>query len=68
MHEVTVIGLGAMGSALARALVQNGHATAVWNRSPEKAGALVSQGAVRAATVGEAVAASPLTIACVVDD
>ena len=37
MSEVTVIGLGNMGSALARALLENGRAVTVWNRSPEKA-------------------------------
>jgi 3-hydroxyisobutyrate dehydrogenase-like beta-hydroxyacid dehydrogenase len=67
-HTVTVLGLGAMGSALARAFLDHGHSTVVWNRSPEKADDLVSRGAVRATTAGEAVTASPLTIACVVDD
>jgi glycerol-3-phosphate dehydrogenase len=32
MSNVTLIGLGAMGSALAKALVNGGHATTVWNR------------------------------------
>ncbi|MFJ3955308.1 NAD(P)-dependent oxidoreductase [Streptomyces libani] len=64
---VTVLGLGAMGSALAGALVRAGHPTTVWNRTPGKAEALVARGAVRADTVAEAVAASPLVIVCVVD-
>jgi len=34
---VTVIGLGLMGAALARALVDAGHHTTVWNRSSVKA-------------------------------
>jgi 3-hydroxyisobutyrate dehydrogenase-like beta-hydroxyacid dehydrogenase len=63
----TVLGLGAMGSALAGALLAAGHPTTVWNRSPGKADPLVEEGAIRAATISEAVAASPLTIACVVD-
>jgi 3-hydroxyisobutyrate dehydrogenase-like beta-hydroxyacid dehydrogenase len=63
----TVLGLGAMGSALAEALLAAGHPTTVWNRSPGKADPLVEQGAIRAATISEAVAASQLTIACVVD-
>ncbi|WP_030022455.1 NAD(P)-dependent oxidoreductase [Streptomyces monomycini] len=64
---VTVLGLGSMGSALAAALVAKGHATTVWNRSAHKAEALAERGAVAAATPAEAVAASPLVIACVLD-
>jgi 3-hydroxyisobutyrate dehydrogenase-like beta-hydroxyacid dehydrogenase len=65
---VTVLGLGAMGSALAAALMKQGHSTTVWNRSAERADGLVARGARRATIVEEAVAASPLTLACVLDD
>ncbi|MEV0529766.1 NAD(P)-binding domain-containing protein [Streptomyces sp. NPDC050439] len=65
---VTVIGLGNMGAALAAALLDNGHPTTVWNRSPAKADPLVARGARLAATPEEAVAASPLILACVLDD
>ncbi|MEV6758699.1 NAD(P)-binding domain-containing protein [Streptomyces sp. NPDC051214] len=65
---VTVIGLGNMGAALAAALLDNGHPTTVWNRSPAKAEPLVARGARLAATPEEAVAAGPLIIACVLDD
>jgi 3-hydroxyisobutyrate dehydrogenase-like beta-hydroxyacid dehydrogenase len=64
---VTVLGLGAMGSALARAFVAAGHPTTVWNRAPEKAAALVAAGAVRADTTAAAVAASPLVVVCLAD-
>ncbi|MFC8828641.1 NAD(P)-dependent oxidoreductase [Streptomyces sp. NPDC057137] len=64
---VTVVGLGAMGSALATVLLERGHATTVWNRSAHKAQPLVDRGAKLAATPEEAVAASPLIIACVLD-
>jgi 3-hydroxyisobutyrate dehydrogenase-like beta-hydroxyacid dehydrogenase len=62
MSEVTVIGLGNMGSALARAFVESGCAVTVWNRSPEKAAALVAKGAVLAADLPAAVAASPVIV------
>jgi 3-hydroxyisobutyrate dehydrogenase-like beta-hydroxyacid dehydrogenase len=62
--QVSVLGLGAMGSALAAALVQAGHATTVWNRSAGKADNLVAQGAQAASTAGDAVRASQLVIAC----
>ena len=42
MSDVSVIGLGAMGSALARTLLQNGYAVTVWNRTAEKAEPLVT--------------------------
>ena len=65
MSDVTVIGLGAMGSALAATLIEKGHAVTVWNRTAAKAAPLVSAGAVQAATPRDAVAASPVTIVCV---
>ncbi|MEU0992044.1 NAD(P)-binding domain-containing protein [Streptomyces sp. NPDC005953] len=64
---VTVLGLGPMGLALAEALGDHGHATTVWNRTPEKADGLVAKGTRRARTVAEAVSASPVTILCLKD-
>lgn len=64
---VTVIGLGEMGHALADALVTAGHRTTVWNRTPAKADDLVARGAVRAATVEEAIRAGPLSLVCLLD-
>ena len=65
MSEVTVIGLGNMGSALAGALLQNGRAVTVWNRSPEKAAPLVTKGAVLAASPSAAITDSPIILVCV---
>ncbi|MFI0981258.1 NAD(P)-dependent oxidoreductase [Streptomyces sp. NPDC021093] len=65
--SVTVLGLGLMGSALAEALLAAGHRVTVWNRTASKAAPLVAHGAVQAATVREAIEASPLTISCVLD-
>ncbi|AYA18002.1 NAD(P)-dependent oxidoreductase [Streptomyces alfalfae] len=64
---VTVIGLGLMGSALASALLDRGHPVTVWNRSPEKAKPLADRGARVAGTPADAVAASGLVLACVLD-
>ncbi|MEU4407462.1 NAD(P)-binding domain-containing protein [Streptosporangium sp. NPDC023963] len=64
---VTVLGLGPMGRALAGAFLANGHPTTVWNRTAARAEDLVARGAIRADTAADAVAASPLTIACVID-
>jgi 3-hydroxyisobutyrate dehydrogenase-like beta-hydroxyacid dehydrogenase len=65
MSDVTVIGLGNMGSALARTLLANRCAVTVWNRSPEKAAPLVAQGAVLAPTLSAAITSSPLVLVCV---
>ncbi|MER5712493.1 NAD(P)-binding domain-containing protein [Streptomyces sp. NPDC002122] len=64
---VTVIGLGQMGAALAAALLAADHPTTVWNRTAEKAEPLVARGAVRAASVAEAVAGAELVLICVLD-
>ncbi|TDC08744.1 NAD(P)-dependent oxidoreductase [Streptomyces sp. 8K308] len=61
---VTVIGLGSMGGALAEAFLGAGHPTTVWNRTASRAAPLVAKGAVHAATIEDAVAASPLVVAC----
>ena len=65
MSDITVIGLGNMGSALARALLENGCALTVWNRSRQKAAPLVDKGAVLAPSVAAALAASPIIFVCV---
>lgn len=50
MSRVAVVGLGTMGSRIARRLLDTGHEVVVWNRSPERAGALVEAGAERVDT------------------
>ncbi|MEU8227416.1 NAD(P)-binding domain-containing protein [Kribbella sp. NPDC048915] len=65
---ITVLGLGAMGTALARAFLTAGHPTTVWNRTPGRSPELDTRGATRATTALEAVAASPLVVVCLLDD
>jgi 3-hydroxyisobutyrate dehydrogenase-like beta-hydroxyacid dehydrogenase len=67
MSDVTVIGLGNMGSALARALLDaaQGRAVTVWNRNPEKAAPLVNKGAVLASSPSAAITDSPIIMVCV---
>ncbi|SCG72373.1 NAD(P)-dependent oxidoreductase [Micromonospora coxensis] len=64
---VTVLGLGMMGRALARAFLAAGHPTTVWNRTPGRADELVAAGAVAVDTAAAAIAASPLVVVCVRD-
>jgi 3-hydroxyisobutyrate dehydrogenase-like beta-hydroxyacid dehydrogenase len=61
---VTVVGLGSMGSALARTFLAAGHPTTVWNRTPSKAEPLVALGAQHATTIDDGVSASPLVVTC----
>jgi 3-hydroxyisobutyrate dehydrogenase-like beta-hydroxyacid dehydrogenase len=65
--SVTVLGLGAMGRALARTLRAAGHPTTVWNRTAGRAGELVEAGAVEADDPEKAIDASTITIVCVLD-
>lgn len=67
MTQVSVIGLGPMGVALAELALKNGMQVSVWNRSPDKAASLVERGAVLVPTPAAAIAASPTTLICVYD-
>lgn len=65
MSEISTLGLGLMGSALARAFVEARHGVTVWNRSGAKAQPLVQLGAAAANSVSVAVAASPVVLICI---
>ena len=66
MTDVSLIGLGPMGIALARAL-QSTCTLTVWNRTAERAKPLLNQGTVLAADALAAVQASPVVLVCVAD-
>ena len=53
--QVTVLGVGIMGSAMARNLVAAGLRTTVWDRSPSAMAPLSDAGALAAASAAEAV-------------
>lgn len=65
MTDISVIGLGDMGSALAHTLLQNGYSVTVWNRSADKARPLAAAGADAVESAAAAIAASPATITCI---
>jgi 3-hydroxyisobutyrate dehydrogenase-like beta-hydroxyacid dehydrogenase len=65
MSDVTVIGLGSMGTALAKTMLSAGHRVTVWNRSSEKGEPLVAEGAVYSASLTEAIESSPVILVCV---
>lgn len=66
-RSVSVLGLGRMGTALTGALLDAGHPTTVWNRTPARTAAPVARGASPAATAGRAIEASSLVITCLLD-
>jgi 3-hydroxyisobutyrate dehydrogenase-like beta-hydroxyacid dehydrogenase len=65
MKSVSVIGLGVMGTELARVLVEAGYGVTVWNRTPAKAARHAAAGAKVAETALDAVRASEVTITCI---
>lgn len=65
--DVSVIGLGQMGVALTRALLEHGHRVTIWNRTRPKAVPLIQAGAALAEDVASAAGASPVVIMCVAD-
>lgn len=64
LTPVTVVGLGAMGSALARAFLDAGHPTTVWNRTTARSAPLAAAGAAVESRIEDAVRANPLIISC----
>jgi 3-hydroxyisobutyrate dehydrogenase len=68
MSSVSILGLGAMGSALAARFLEEKYKVAVWNRSPEKAGPWLDKGANLAQTAVDGINASDLIIICLLDN
>jgi 3-hydroxyisobutyrate dehydrogenase len=63
MAEVCVLGLGRMGAAMARKLVEAGHSVTVWNRSREVAEALAAKCQITiAASPAEAVRSAAIVL------
>ncbi|MFJ7199955.1 MULTISPECIES: NAD(P)-dependent oxidoreductase [unclassified Streptomyces] len=66
---VTLLGLGDMGTALARAWLASEHPLTIWNRTPGKAGPLVADGARPVSSPAEAVSsATGPVVLCLLDD
>jgi 3-hydroxyisobutyrate dehydrogenase-like beta-hydroxyacid dehydrogenase len=66
--NLAVIGLGRMGSGLARNLLRGGHQVTVYNRTRSKADALVHEGATVAASPAEAARDADAAITMLADD
>jgi 3-hydroxyisobutyrate dehydrogenase-like beta-hydroxyacid dehydrogenase len=66
--KVAFIGLGNMGSNMARNLMRAGHEVTVWNRTHAKAADLRAQGAKVAKSAGEAAKEAEAVITMLADD
>lgn len=64
MTDITVIGLGNMGTALAQTLLASGRSVTVWNRSADKAQPLIEAGADLAPSLDGAISASGVAVLC----
>jgi 3-hydroxyisobutyrate dehydrogenase-like beta-hydroxyacid dehydrogenase len=67
MTDVTMLGMGNMGRALAEALLGRGHKVTVWNRTAERLAPLVERGARPGASVADAIGDNALVLICVLD-
>jgi HAD superfamily hydrolase (TIGR01450 family) len=65
VSRVGFVGLGGMGSRMARRLLDAGHEVVVWNRTEERAAPLIAAGGVPAATPAQAAARSEFVITMV---
>ncbi|GAA2134890.1 3-hydroxyisobutyrate dehydrogenase-like beta-hydroxyacid dehydrogenase [Glycomyces algeriensis] len=64
---ISILGLGAMGSAIAARLRDTGYTTTVWNRTTAKTAPHAAAGSTAAATITEAVQASDIIVAVLLD-
>ena len=60
--RVAFLGLGRMGVAVAKHVLDAGHELVVWNRTPGKAGSLVAAGATEAKSAREAVEGADVAV------
>ena len=68
MKRISFLGLGIMGAAMARRLLDHGFDLAVWNRNPARADSLVKAGARLAATPADGACGADAVIAMLADD
>lgn len=68
MKNISILGLGAMGSRMAASLIKAGYSVTVWNRSATKAAPLQSLGAKLASSPRDAAAGADIVISMLRDD
>jgi 3-hydroxyisobutyrate dehydrogenase len=63
--RIGFIGIGLMGEAMVRHLLECGHAVTAWNLEPERLATIVPHGAVAAGSPAAVAAASEIVLTCV---
>jgi 3-hydroxyisobutyrate dehydrogenase-like beta-hydroxyacid dehydrogenase len=66
--RIALLGLGKMGTPIARLLLKNGHQLTVWNRTAAAAEPLAAEGAQVAASAAEAVTGVPVVFTMLSND
>jgi 3-hydroxyisobutyrate dehydrogenase-like beta-hydroxyacid dehydrogenase len=66
--NIAFLGLGKMGSPMARRLLDAGHQLTVWNRTQERAQALIAAGATLESTPAEAAQTADVVLTMLFDD
>ncbi|MFT6222388.1 MAG: 2-hydroxy-3-oxopropionate reductase [Paracoccaceae bacterium] len=66
-RKIALLGTGLMGARMGLNLIAAGHSLTVWNRSPEKAAALIEAGATGAQTPQDAVAGADFVLTMLSD-
>ncbi|WP_214413925.1 NAD(P)-dependent oxidoreductase [Sphaerisporangium fuscum] len=66
--RTAVLGMGAMGRALAGRLLAHGHEVIVWNRTPGRAAELVEAGAAEASSPAQATREAEVALMSLADD
>lgn len=67
MAKIAFLGMGAMGSRMARTLIEGGHDLTVWNRTPDRCAPLVEAGAEAAETPRDAAQGAEVVISMLRD-
>jgi 3-hydroxyisobutyrate dehydrogenase len=65
MARIGFLGIGLMGEAMVRRLLERGHRITAWNLEPERLGLVVPHGAVAAPSPAAVAAASDIVVTCV---
>ncbi len=68
IQKVGFIGLGKMGTPIARNIIKAGFDVTVYNRTPEKMKSLIEEGAKGASSPREAAQESDVVLTCLMDD
>jgi len=68
MADITVVGVGAMGAAIARNLLRGGFEVGVWNRDASRLAPLVEAGATEVESVADAFSSAGVVLSVMAND